>query len=132
MRKAFSYSSTSKSAVENVFKGRGNDTGTFLEAKLFSNVSRFSASILRSSCRRIISPKTLTSSGSDNHCIPGKRLMTRAKNDIIDRSCAISLATRGCKTLMATDAVGTEGGGSCRITGASDPVGDLVCRFGPR
>ena len=58
--------------------------------------------------------------------------MMLAKKDMIARSRAIVLATRGWRTFIATKAVGTQGGGSCRMTGARDPAADLIRRLGPR
>jgi hypothetical protein len=106
------YSSMSKSLVDHILSGLGKLTGTFLEAKLDSNVERLSASCLRSSCWFIIQPKTSTSSGRDSHCIPGSIFKQWAKKDMMRRSRAINLDTFGWRTLMATEAVGTEGRGS--------------------
>lgn len=50
----------------------------------------------------------------------------------MDRSLDMVLATCGCRIFMATEAVGTDGGGSWRMAGAITPEGRLRCRRGPR
>ena len=89
------YSSMSRSLTDHILSGLGKLTGTFLNAKLDSNVKRLSASFLRSSCWFIMQPKTSTSSGRDSHCIPGRMFMQWAKKDMMRRSRAINLETFG-------------------------------------
>ena len=118
--------------MDQICNGLGKVTGAFLVIKFRSKVTRLSASFLRSSCPYIMRPNTSTSSGSETHCIPGKRVIRRAKNDMIVRSRSISLTTRGCRTLIATAAVGTDGLDSGRMTGARAPGPFLRVRFGSK
>jgi hypothetical protein len=126
------YSSTRRSLVDQICNGLGKVTGAFLVMKFRSKVTRLSASFLRSSCSYIMRPNTSTSSGSETHCIPGKCVIRRAKNDMIVRSRSISLTTRGCRTLIATAAVGTDGLDSGRMAGARAPGPFLRVRFGSK
>jgi hypothetical protein len=100
--------------------------------KFFSKVTKLSASFLKSSCSYIIRPNTSTSSGSETHCMPGKSVMTWAKNDMMVRSRSISLVTWGCRILTATAAVGTDGLDSGMMTGARALGPFLLDRFGSK
>ena len=81
--------------MDQVLRALGKLMGSFLWAKFFSKRSRFSASLRRSSCSYIIRPKTSTSSLSDNHSIPGRRVMSPAKKLMIARSRLIVFSTWG-------------------------------------
>ena len=58
--------------------------------------------------------------------------MRWAKKDMMVRSRSISLVTRGCRTLTATAAVGTDGLDSGRMTGARALGPLLIDRFGSK
>lgn len=118
--------------VDQILRGLGKVMGSFLVEKLLSKMSRFSTSFLKSNCWFIMDPKTWTSSGSEIHFIPGRIEIAWAKNRIMETSRAMVLDTRGWRTLMATDAVGTEGGGFLRIAGARAPPRVFGLRRGPR
>jgi hypothetical protein len=120
------------SRVDQTRKGLGKVTGACLVMKFFSKVTKLSASFLKSSCSYIIRPNTSTSSGSETHCMPGKSVMTWAKNDMMVRSRSISLVTWGCKILTATAAVGTDGLDSGMMTGARALGPFLLDRFGSK
>jgi hypothetical protein len=52
--------------------------------------------------------------------------MICAKNDMMERSREMVLETWGWRTLIATEAVGTDGGGSWRITGPMAAAEDFL------
>src|ERR1700749_4762066 len=93
---------------EKFCNGRGNVTAAFLRSKFFSKVNKLRASFRISSCSFIMDPKTSTSSGNDNHCAPGMKVIRPAKKRMIEISRDIIVSTLGCNTLIATEAVGTE------------------------